>query len=81
MSSARKCDICHNYYDVPDVEVGTLEPWNNTSMVRVLRLNPDAKKEHIASHDVIHFDACEKCLQDVLDYILTKSAETSSGGN
>lgn len=80
MSSARKCDICHNYYDVPDVEVGTLEPLNNTSMVRVLRLNLNGGRT-IPRHDVMHFDACEKCLQDVLNYILTKSAETSSGGN
>lgn len=76
MANARKCDICHNYYDVPEVEAGTLEPWNNTSMVRVLRLNPDGGRT-TPRHDVIHFDACEKCLQDVLDYILTRGAESS----
>lgn len=79
MASARKCDICHRYYDVPEMEAGTLEPWNNTSMIRLLRLSGDGVRER--RHDVIHFDACENCLQDVLDYILTKSAETSSGGN
>lgn len=41
MANARKYDICHNYYDVPEIEAGALEPWSNTSMVRVLRLNPD----------------------------------------
>lgn len=79
MASARKCDICHRYYDVPEMEVGTLEPWNNTSMVRLLRLSGDGATT--LRHEVMHFDACENCLQDVLDYILTKSAETSSGGN
>lgn len=74
MANARKCDICHNYYDEPEVDAGTFEPWNNTSMVRILRLTRDGRK----MYDVMHFDACEKCLQDVLDYIFAKSAETAN---
>ena len=73
MASARKCDICGAYYDVPEIEEFLHEPWTNTSMVRVLRLNGNALRNR---HDVMQFDSCEKCLQDVLDYILTKKADS-----
>lgn len=81
MARARKCDICHNYYDVPEIDASTLEPWNNTSIVRILRLNPEAAKEKglAISHDVMHFDACEKCLQDIVDFILTRQADVIKG--
>lgn len=76
MANARKCDICHNYYDVPDInERMMVEPWNNTSMVRLLRLDPN--KPGLERHDVMHFDACEKCLQDILDYILARQTDST----
>lgn len=71
MAYARKCDICGEYYDVPNVEEHLTEHWNNTSMIRVLRLRPEKITNR---HDVMHFDSCEKCLQRVLDYILANSA-------
>ena len=73
MANAKKCDICEKFYVVPDVEPGY--DWNeqlNTSMVRVLRLNRNQKGCH---HEVMQFDACDDCLQDVLDYILAKKAD------
>lgn len=73
MASARRCDICGEFYDTPEMDL-SFDPWKNTSMVRLLRLVPDKKHD---PHDVIHFDACEKCLQDVLDYILTKKADAA----
>lgn len=73
MSFARKCDICGKYYDVPDVEQYLGEPWTNTSMVRILKLKSDSFNRH----DVMNFDACDKCLQDVLDYILAKQADST----
>lgn len=72
MSNARRCDICGNYYDVPDHEMFLNEPWLNTSMVRILKL-----KDNAFSHnrfDDMKFDSCDKCLQDVLDYILSRAA-------
>jgi hypothetical protein len=73
MANARKCDICGEYYDVPNTDEFLQETWNNTSMVRVLRLNGTSMKNR---HEVMQFDSCEKCLQDVLDYILTKRADS-----
>ena len=73
MSFARKCDICGKYYDVPNIENDLMEPWTNTSMVRILKL----KKGSFARHDVMNFDACDECIQDVLDYILSKQADST----
>lgn len=75
MSFARKCDICGEYYDVPAIEEYLSEPWTNTSMVRILRLQDGNKTYN--RHDIMNFDACDKCLQDVLDYILSKQADST----
>lgn len=72
MASARKCDICGQYYDVPEINTFMHEPWTNTSMIRVLRLNDQGD---YGKHDVMQFDACEKCLQDVIDYMLARRSE------
>ncbi|MBQ5769259.1 MAG: hypothetical protein IIV94_10340 [Clostridiales bacterium] len=73
MANAKRCDICGKYYIVPEGEVGML--WDesmNTSMIRILRHRPDDKRK---PHDVMQFDSCEKCLQDTLDYFLSRRAE------
>ena len=74
MANAKKCDICGKYYDVPDNGYDIcLDDGRNTSMVRILRRKPvDIRVEH----EIMQFDSCEKCLQDVLDYILTKKADS-----
>lgn len=74
MASAKKCDICGKYYDVPQAYEDLLwDEGRNTSMIRVLRRTPSDVK---IQHDTMQFDACEECLQDVLDYILTKKADS-----
>lgn len=72
MANAKKCDICGKYYDVPERNDG-FEEWRNTSMVRVLRLKPEDARHN---HDIMQFDSCDECLQDVLDYILSKRADS-----
>jgi hypothetical protein len=46
--------------------------WRNG--IRVLRRIP---VDHKIQRDTMQFDACEGCLQEVLDYILTKKADTA----
>jgi len=79
MSSAKRCDICGKFYEVPpicnDFYIG--EEWKNTSMIRVLRLK-NSNNDRI-DHDVMQFDACDECLQDVLDYMLAKRADVEKG--
>ena len=76
MANAKKCDICGQYYDVPEPIEGLLyDDFRNTSMVRVLRRTDDRFNK---PHDVMQFDSCESCLQDVIDYILTKRAESAN---
>lgn len=74
MANAKKCDICGKYYDALEIETDLLyDGRRNTSMVRILRQKQTTKT---IDHDVMQFDSCEDCLQDVLDYILTKRAES-----
>ena len=75
MANAKKCDICGRYHDVPQHDEFDFQS-DETSMVRILRLNPIGAKR---MHDVMHFDTCENCTQDVLDYVLAKQADRSDG--
>lgn len=73
MANAKRCDICGEYYQVPDInpeDVDWVEAGRNSSMVRLLR-RQDSRK---VKHDIFHFDSCEKCFQDVMDYILAKQS-------
>lgn len=74
MANAKRCDICGKYYEVPTINHDPFSTYefNNTSMVRVLRRKDNCDR---IDHDVMQFDACESCLQDVLDYILSKKAD------
>lgn len=78
MANARRCDICGEFYETPNFRPGDFDPWKNTSMIRVLRLivEDDEDRNH---HDTMHFDACEKCLQDVIDFMLARRAEKEKG--
>lgn len=75
MANAKRCDICGAYYEVPNPTEDMC--WSdilNTSMVRVLRRKPITDR---IDHEVMQFDSCEACLQDVIDYILTKRADAT----
>lgn len=74
MANAKKCDICGKYYDVPERNGDIVYDLCNTSMVRISRLKPDDER---IDHDNMQFDSCEECLQDVIDYILTRKAESA----
>lgn len=74
MSNAKKCDICGKYYDVIDMSEYMLDYERHINMVRLHRaMKPDEKRYDHDDH-WFHFDACDECLQDVLDYILSKKA-------
>ena len=76
MANAKKCDICGKFYEVVDIDEGMLYDFRNTSIIRVLKRNMNNPHR---PHDVMHYDACDDCHQDVLDYILSKQAETTKG--
>ena len=80
MANAKQCDICGEFYNVPEPDKDELY-WDetiNTSMVRVMRHKPGCRA---MTHDTFLFDSCESCLQDVLDYILSKKAESAKETN
>ena len=73
MANAKRCDICGEYYTSvgSDLRDDFWDERRNTSMVRLLRRTDD---ERNVDHAVFHFDACEKCFQDVMDYVLAKKS-------
>lgn len=71
MANAKQCDICGKFYLVPAVEAGSFwEEDTNTDMIRIMR----RKNTLTIKHDVMQFDTCAECRQDVTDYILSKAA-------
>lgn len=75
MACARKCDICGKFYNAPEVNPYTVEPFgSNTSMVRLLQLKPVEDRGKGEPHYVYHFDACDECLGDVMEFILSRQA-------
>ena len=78
MANAKRCDICGKYYDVPELDEEFAHNANlNTSMVRILRLKSVTCKH---KHEVMQFDSCDNCLQDVIDYMLTKRVDATCQG-
>lgn len=73
MANAKKCDICGCYYDVEEDNPYKLDYDEQFNMVRMHRARDSEKKIHVGNC-WLHFDTCETCYQDVLDYILTKKA-------
>ena len=78
MANAKRCDICGEYYLVPERGDLLYDDMINTNMVRVLRLKKDTAAP---KHDIMQFDACDDCLQDVLDFILTQRASWEHSRN
>ena len=75
MSNAKKCDICGKYFDVIDISEHLLNYERYLNMVRLHRAVEFGKTRDLDDSEWMHFDACDECLQDVLDYILGKKAD------
>jgi hypothetical protein len=74
MANAKKCDICGKYFDAPDTSPYRLDYDDNFNFIRLHR----ARCEYDRPDDLwLHFDSCDECYQDVLDYILGKAAESA----
>lgn len=76
MSNAKKCDICGDYYDAPNVSPYRLDYEECFNTIRMCRAK-DPDKKSFNDETWLVFDACDKCYQDVLDYILGKAAEVA----
>lgn len=70
MANAKKCDICGDYYDVPQPKFLNDE-MTNTSFITFARVDPN----NPSLHDRSQFDTCEKCWREIMDYILARQAK------
>lgn len=71
MSNAKRCDICGKYFAMPEPS-RTLIYRSEAGKVQLYKLNP--KIRHTEEDEGYHFDACDDCVQEILDLILTKRA-------
>lgn len=80
MADARRCDVCGEFYDIPENVTFRSEPYRVGNFIRVYKFTIDkAKTTNYGDHDTMHFDACENCLQDVIDFMLARRAEKEKG--
>lgn len=75
MANAKKCDICGEYFDVPDLNPCRLDYEENFNLIRLHRAR-DTRTEKPSEDWWLSFDACDTCYQRVLDYILAGAAES-----
>jgi hypothetical protein len=74
MANAKKCDICGGFFEIPEYDP-RMFPHDEESY-SFIRLHDSADLNNRVSRELawLHFDACPKCYQDVLDFILSKAA-------
>lgn len=69
MANAKKCDICGAYFDMPEFNPYRLNYDENLNYIRLHKA-----KDYDEEDPWLHFDTCEKCYSDLLDYIIGKAA-------
>jgi hypothetical protein len=74
MANAKKCDICGDYYDVPDISPCLSDHELFVNMIRLHRAKETDDNSYSGEYWT-HFDACPRCYQDVMDYILSKKVD------
>lgn len=70
MANAKRCDICGRYFPLPE-PAGLLY---KTAAGKVELFKKVPKLHHTAEHDGLYFDACDECVQEIIDLILEKRA-------
>lgn len=77
MSNAKHCDICGKFFKVPEIDYRRLEEdHRHLNLIRMHQALPEGQIVY-REEPWLQFDACEKCYQNLLDYILSSAAESS----
>jgi hypothetical protein len=74
MSMARRCDICGAYFDMPDPNPYRLDRDEYLNYVHLHRAMDPEDKNGCLDDYLLRFDACDKCYDDLLTYILARKA-------
>ena len=70
MANAKRCDICGKYFTLPE-----FKSFHNTLAGKVELYHMVVNKHHAADRVGVSFDACDDCVQEIMDHILTKKAD------
>lgn len=71
MANAKRCDICGKYFAIPEPSLARLYN-SEAGAVQLFKLNN--RLRHTEEREGHHFDACDDCVQEIVDLILTKRA-------
>lgn len=69
MANAKRCDVCGEFYEVPEYNPCRVDAIDFLDYIIVHR---GGEREHS-----MYFDCCDKCRQSVIDYILTKRVDAT----
>ena len=72
MANAKRCDICGEYFEIPEYGHEVMLYGMPAGAVRVYKMDPELK--YGDDRKGTHFDSCDKCAQEIIDYILAKRA-------
>ena len=78
MANAKRCDICGEYFIIPDLDNKVIDYGARAGAVHLYKLE-DANAWRGEYREGSYFDACDKCVQDITDYILTRRATWEKG--
>ena len=66
MANAKRCDVCGEFYEVPEITDDLVNPREFLDYVLIHKAEE--------RRTPMYFDTCKKCQQELIDYILTKRA-------
>ena len=78
MSMARRCDICKGYFDLGNLDPYRLDYEEKLNYIHLHGAKDPEDKTKNQDDYRLHFDACPKCYDDVLTYVLTRRAEAEA---
>lgn len=73
MANAKRCDICGKYFVLPTTKKDSMLYRSVAGKVELYK--SASELHHAKEHEGIVFDACDDCVQEIMDLILTKRAD------
>ena len=79
MANAKKCDICGRFFEVPEYDPRCMGSADYERFHNHIRIHKAEDPEKYNDPELIwlHFDTCDQCHSDLLDYILSRAAKSA----
>ena len=77
MANAKRCDICGKYFMLPTTKKDSMLYRTVAGKVELYNMAYDL--HHAKEHEGTHFEACDECVQEIMDLVLAKKAVWDDG--